>query len=169
MATTKLRRRDTGEQGNGGQFATTVRPDAPVHVPEAPAQGRDIVLASGVRQIVDQVEARFDGEGRTVVSIRINREQLATSGYRHGAAPWEVRDEDVSDEQVDAYLEARSDDPEAFGDELGFPGEARWDSASSTLELTHTGYEGVSDKDLSTNVDATVGDFRRVLLLREWT
>lgn len=169
MATTKLRKRDTGERGNGGQFATIVRPDAPVRVPEAPTEGREIALSSGARQITDRVESRFDNEGRTVISIRINREQLATSGYRQGAAPWDIYDEDVTDEQVDAYLEQCSDDPETFGDELGFPGEARWHSRTSTLELTHTGYEGVSDQELSTNVSATLGDFRRVLLLREWT
>lgn len=169
MATTKLRKRDTGERGNGGQFATTIRPDAPVEVPKAPAEKREIVLSSGVKLIVDLVESRFDAEGRTVVSIRINREQLATSGYRQGAAPWDIYDEDVTDEQVDAYLEQCSDGPETFGDELGFPGEVRWHSGTSTLELTHTGYEGVSDQDLSTNVSATLGDFRRALLLRDWS
>lgn len=169
MVTTKLRKRDTGEQGNGGQFATTIRADAPVQVPEAPAEGRHITLSSGVRQIVDLIEARFDVEGRTVVSIRINRTQLPVSDFRQGPAPWEVRDEDVDGAKIDAYLEACSDDPETFGDELGFPGEARWNSTSSTLELTHTGYEGVSDQDLSTNVSTSLGDFRRALLLREWT
>jgi len=167
MATTKVRKRDTGEQGNGGQFATTVRPDAPVAVRETP-HGRDVVVAPGHRPLVERLESRFDAEGRTVVSARIDRAQLPVSDYRQGPAPWEVRDEDVDDEKVDAYLEACSDDPETFGDELGFPGEARWDSASHTLELTHTGYEGVSDQDLSTTVSATLGDFRRALLLREW-
>lgn len=168
MATTKLRKRDTGEQGNGGQFATTIRPDAPVEVPKAPADSREIVLSSGVEQLVDLVESRFDVEGRTIVSIRINREQLATSGYRQGAAPWDVYDGNVSNEQVDTYLEACSDDPEAFGDDLRFPGEARWKSAASTLELTHTGYEGVTDEDLSSTVSATLGDFRNDLRLHEW-
>lgn len=166
MGTTKLRKRDTGEQGNGGQFATTLRDDAPIQVPEAP--GRDLVVAPGTLRLVERLESRFDAEGHTVVSIRIDRDQLPVSDYRQGPAPWEVRDENVDDERVDAYLEACSDDPETFGDELGFPGEARWDSASHTLELTHTGYEGVSDKDLSTNVTATLSEFRRALLLREW-
>lgn len=166
MVTTKLRKRDTGEQGNGGQFATTLRDDAPVQVPETP--GRDLVVAPGTLRLVERLESRFDAEGRTVVSIRIDRDQLPVSDYRQGPAPWEVRDEDVDDAKVDAYLEACSDDPETFGDELGFPGEVRWDSASHTLELTHTGYEGVSDKDLSTNVTATLSELRRALLLREW-
>ena len=167
MATTKLRKRDTGEQGNGGQFATTVRSDAPVAVPGTP-HGRDVVVAPGLRPLVEHLESRFDAEGRTVVSVRIDRSQLPVSDFRQGPAPWEVRYEDVDDAKVDAYLESCSDDPETFGDELGFPGEARWDSATHTLELTHTGYEGVSDQDLSTTVTATLGDFRRALLLREW-
>lgn len=99
----------------------------------------------------------------------MNREQLPASGFRRGAAPWDVLDEDVTDEQVDEYLEQCSDDPESFGCERGFPGEARWNSASSTLELTHTGFEGVSDKDLTSTVSAAFGDFRRVLLGREWS
>ena len=169
MTKTKLRKRDTGEQGNGGQFATATRHDVAVQVPEPSASGRELVVSPGLRTLVEHLEARFDAEGRTIVSIQINRTQLPTSGYRQGPAPWEARDEDVSDEQVDAYLEAHSDDPEAFGDDLGFPGEARWNSAASTLELTHTGYEGVSDEDFSTTVSATLGDFRRVLLLREWS
>ncbi|WP_394217009.1 hypothetical protein [Brachybacterium vulturis] len=168
MTTTKLRKRDTGEQGNGGQFATTTRHDVAVQVPESSARGRDVVVSPGLRYLTEHVEARFDTEGRTVVSIQINRDQLPTSGYRQGSAPWEVRDEDVSDEQVDAYLEACSDDPEAFGADLGFPGEARWISASSTLELTHTGYEGVSDEEFSSTVSATLGDFRNDLRLHEW-
>lgn len=166
MATTKLRKRETGEQGNGGQFATKLRDDAPIQVREAP--GRDLVISPGMGRLVERLESRFDAEGRTVVSIRIDRYQLPVSDYRQGPTPWEVRDETVDDEKVDAYLETCSDDPETFGDELGFPGEARWDSASHTLELTHTGYEGVSDKDLSTNVTATLSEFRRALLLREW-
>lgn len=166
MVTTKLRKRDTGEQGNGGQFATAVRDDAAVQVPETP--GRDVVVALGLRRLVERLESGFDSEGRTVVSVRIDRTQLPVSDYRQGPAPWEVRDEDVDDEKVDAYLEACSDDPETFGDELGFPGEARWDSASHTLELTHNGFEGASDEDLSSTVSATLGDFRRALLLREW-
>lgn len=169
MVTTKLRKRDTGEQGNGGQFATATRHDVAVQVPEPPISGREVVVGAGHGDLAEHVEARFDAEGRTVVSIQINRDQLPTSGYRQGSAPWEIRDEDVSDEQVDTYLEQCSDDPGTFGDELGFPGEARWNSAASTLELTHTGYEGVSDQDLSTTVSATLGDFRRVLLLREWS
>lgn len=168
MVTTKLRKRDTGEQGNGGQFATATRHDAAVQVPERPAPGRKVVVSPALRYLVEHVEARFDAEGRTVVSIQINRTQLPTSGYRQGPAPWEVRDEHVSDEQVDAYLEARSDDPETFGDDLGFPGEARWNSASSTLELTHTGYEGVTDEELSSTVSATLGDFSNDLRLHEW-
>ncbi|MGP9843301.1 hypothetical protein [Brachybacterium sp. 107] len=168
MATTKLRKRDTGEQGNGGQFAVTARHDVAVRLPESPAPGRDVVVSSALRHLTEHIEARFDAEGRTVVSIQINRDQLPTSGYREGFVPWEVRDDEVSDDQVDAYLETHSDDPEAFGDDLGFPGEARWNSASSTLELTHTGYEGVTDEDLSATVSATLGDFRNDLLLHKW-
>lgn len=169
MVTTKLRKRDTGEQGNGGQFATATRHDVAVQVPEPSASGRKLVVSPGLRTLVEHVEARFDAEGRTVVSIQINRDQLPTSGYLQGSAPWEIRDEDVSDEQVDAYLEAHSDDPGAFGDDLGFPGEARWNSATSMLELTHTGYEGVTDEDLSATVSATLGDFRNDLRLHEWS
>lgn len=169
MGTTKLRKRDTGEQGNGGQFATAARHDVVVRVSESPEPARDVVVSPELRDLTDHVDARFDAEGRTVVSIQINRDQLPVSGYRQGPAPWEVRDEDVSHEQVDTYLEACSDDPEAFGDDLGFPGEARWNSASSTLELTHTGYEGVSDERLSSTVSATLGDFRDDLRLHEWS
>lgn len=168
MTTTKLRKRDTGERGNGGQFATAVRRDVAVQVPESPAPGRDVVVAPALRDVTENVVSRFDAKGRTVVSIQINRNQLPTSGYRQGSAPWDVRDEGVSVEQVDTYLEACSDDPEAFGDDLGFPGEARWISASSTLELTHTGYEGVSDEEFSSTVSATLGDFRNDLRLHEW-
>ncbi|SLN03000.1 hypothetical protein FM103_13690 [Corynebacterium xerosis] len=168
MTTTKLRKRDTGERGNGGQFATAVRRDVAVQVPESPAPRREVVVAPALRDITENVVSRFDAEGRTVVSIQINRTLLPTSGYRQGSAPWDVRDEGVSVEQVDAYLEACSDDPEAFGDDLGFPGEARWISASSTLELTHTGYEGASDEELSSTVSATLGDFRNGLRLHEW-
>lgn len=169
MTTRKLRKRDTGEHGNRGQFATTTRHDVEVQVPESPAPGREVVVSTALRYLTDHIEARFDTEGRTVVSIQINRDQLPTSGYRQGSAPWEVRDEDVSDEQVDAYLEAHSDDPGAFGDDLGFPGEARWNSATSMLELTHTGYEGVTDEDFSTTVSTTLGDFRNDLRLHEWS
>lgn len=168
MTTTKLRKRDTGEQGNGGQFATAARLDVAVQVPESPAPGRDVVLAPALHDIAEHVEAKFDAEGRTVVSIQINRTQLPMSCYLQGSNPWDVHDDEVSDEQVDTYLEACSDDPEAFGDDLGFPGEARWISASSTLELTHTGYEGVSDEDLSSTVSATLGDLRNDLRLHEW-
>jgi len=169
MTTTKLRKRDTGEQGNRGQFATAIRRDVAVQVPESPAPGRDVVVSPGLRYLAEHVESRFDGKGRSVVSIQINRDQLPTSRYRQGSAPWDVRDAEVSDEQVDTYLEARSDDPEAFGDDLGFPGEVRWNSAASTLELTHTGYEGVSDEELSSTVSATLGDFRNDLRLHEWS
>jgi len=168
MTTTKLRKRDTGEQGNGGRFATAVRHDVAVQVPESPAPGRDLVLAPALRDITENVVSRFDANGRTVVSIQIHRDQLPTSGYRRGSKPWDVHDVEVTDEQVDTYLETRSDDPEAFGDDLGFPGEARWISASSTLELTHTGYEGVTDEELSSTVSATLGDFRNDLRLHEW-
>ncbi|MFC5378950.1 hypothetical protein ACFPJ3_21085 [Brachybacterium sacelli] len=126
-------------------------------------------MSPALRYLAEHVESRFDANGRTVVSIQINRDQLPTSGYRQGSAPWDVRDEDVSDEQVDTYLEACSDDPEVFGDDLGFPGEARWNSASSTLELTHTGYEGVTDDELSSTVSASLGDFRNDLRLHEWS
>lgn len=168
MTTTKLRKRNTGEQGNRGQFATAVRRDVAVQVPESPAPGREVVVSPGLRYLAEHVESRFDANGHTVVSIQINRTQLPTSGYRQGSNPWDVRDEVVSDEQIDTYLEACSDDPEAFGDDLGFPGEARWISASSTLELTHTGYEGVTDEELSSTVSASLGDFRNDLRLHEW-
>lgn len=168
MTTTKLRKRDTGEQGNRGQFATAVRRDVGVQVPESPAPGREVVVSPGLRYFAEHVESRFDAKGRTVVSIQINRTELPTSGYRQESAPWDVHDEVVSDEQVDTYLEACSDDPEAFGDDLGFPGEVRWNSASSTLELTHTGYEGITDEELSTTVSDTLGDFRDDLRLHEW-
>lgn len=168
MTTTKLRKRDTGEQGNRGQFATAVRRDVAVQVPESPEPGREVVVSPGLRYLVEHVDSRFDTEGRSVVSIQINRTQLPTSGYRQGSKPWDMHDDEVSDEQVDTYLEARSDDPEIFGDELGFPGEARWISASSTLELTHTGYEGVADDELSSTVSASLGDFRNDLRLHEW-
>lgn len=168
MTTTKLRKRDTGEQGNGGQFATAARHDVAVQVPESPAPGRVVVVSPALRYLAEHVESRFDTEGRSVVSVQINRTQLPTSGYRQGSEPWDIHDDEVSDEQVDTYLEARSDDPEAFGDDLGFPGEARWISASSTLELTHTGYEGVTDEELSSTVSATLGDFRNDLQLHEW-
>ena len=168
MVTTKLRKRDTGERGNLGQFATAVRRDVAVQIPESPAPGREVALSPGLHYLAEHVESRFDANGRTVVAIQINRTQLPTSGYRQGINPWDVHDDEVSDEQVDTYLEACSDDPEAFGDDLGFPGEARWISASSTLELTHTGYEGVTDDELSSTVSATLGDFRNDLRLHEW-
>ena len=169
MTTTKLRKRDTGEQGNGGQFATAARHDVTVQVPESPAPGRDVVVSPALRYLAEHVESRFDTEGRSVVSVQINRTQLPTSGYRQGINPWDVHDDEVSDEQVDTYLEGCSDDPEAFGDYLGFPGQAKWISASSTLELTHTGYEGVTDDELSSTVSASLGDFRNDLRLHEWS
>lgn len=169
MTTTKLRKRDTGEQGNGGQFAATTRHDVAVHVAEPPTPGRHVVVSPGLRELTEHVEMSFDAEGRTIVTIQIDRERLPTSGYRIGSAPWDIEDDEISHEEVDTYLEARSDDPEAFGDDLGFPGAARWNSAASTLELTHTGYEGVTDEELSSTVSATLGDFRDDLLLRDWS
>lgn len=168
MSTTKVRKRDTGERGNGGQFAMTTRHDVTVHVTETPAPGREVTVSPGLHDLTKRVASSFDSDGRSVVAIQIDREQLPTSGYQVGSAPWDVSDDEISDEQVDTYLEARSDDPETFGDDLGFPGEARWNSATSTLELTHTGYEGVTDEELSSTVSATLGDFRRDLILREW-
>lgn len=164
-----IRRSEAGMPGNGGQFAPTKRRDAVVYVPPArTAPGRAIDLDPQLRPLVESVEATYDAEGRTVVSVQVDREQLPTSRRQTGTAPWDIDDEDVTDEQVDAYLESRSDDPEAFADDLGFPGEARWNSASSTLELTHSGYEGVTDEDMSGVVGETLIDLRDDLRLHEW-
>lgn len=75
----------------------------------------------------------------------------------------------MPDEQVDAYLEELSDDPDGFADTLGFPGQARWNSAASSLELTHTGYEGIDDGEASALVGDALRDLRDDLRHHEWT
>lgn len=171
MASTQLRRRDTGQQGNGGQFAPATRADATVDVAPVPPQapGRELSLDPQVGELATSVESSFDEGGRTVVSIGIDRDQLPTSDYQVRSAPWEIEDEEVTDDQVDAYLESRSDDPHGFGDDLGFDGQAQWNAAASTLELTHTGYEGTSDQDMSAAVSAALEDFRDGLALHQWS
>jgi len=156
--------------GNGGRFAPTTRGDVSVDVPPAPRQapGRELALDSEVGGLATSVEASFDEGGRTVVMIGIDRDQLPTSGYRVGSAPWDIEDEEITDNQVDAYLETRSDDADGFGDDLGFDGQVRWNSSASTLELTHTGYEGISDQDMSAAVSETLRDFRDDLHLHRW-
>lgn len=165
-----IRRADAGLAGNGGQFAPTARGDVVVDVSPAPPQapGRELTLDPEVDGLATNVEASFDEDGRTVVAIGIDRDQLPTSNYRVGAAPWEITDEEITDDQVDTYLETRSDDPEAFGDDLGFDGQARWNSAASTLELTHSGYEGISDQQMSAAVSGALVDFRDDLDLHQW-
>ncbi|MDN5688800.1 MAG: hypothetical protein L0G94_19285 [Brachybacterium sp.] len=165
-----IRRADVGLAGNGGRFAPTARGDVAIDVPPAPPQapGRELALDPEINGLAASLESSFDESGRTVVAIGIDRDQLATSDYRVGSAPWELEDEEVTDDQVDAYLESRSDDPEAFGDNLGFDGQVRWNSAASTLELTHTGYEGVSDNAMSAQISDTLRDFRDDLHLHEW-
>lgn len=165
-----IRRADVGLAGNGGRFAPTARGDVTVDVPPAPPQapGRELTLDPEVDGLATSVEPSFDEDGRTVVAIGIDRDQLPTSDYRVGSAPWAITDEEVTDEQVDAYLESRSDDPDGFGDDLGFDGQARWNSAASILELTHTGYEGVNDQAMSAQVSETLRDFRGDLGLHQW-
>src|SRR5699024_12314735 len=105
---------------------------------------------------------------RTVVAVDFAGAQLPTCVHHVGSAPWEITDEEVSDELVDAYLESRSDDPETFAEEIGFNGQARWNSAASALELTHTGFEGTSDEDISEQVSGALRDFRDDLAVRDW-
>ncbi|UQN30487.1 hypothetical protein [Brachybacterium kimchii] len=171
MASTKIRKRDTGEAGNRGQFGTTARPEAAVSVPSpAPTRhGRTIDVGPEVSHLVTDVESTFDEDGRTVIHVQVDREHLPTSSYRVGSAPWDIDDEDVTDDQVDAYLESRSDNPEAFAYDLGFPGRARWNSPTSTLELTHEGFEGIDDDELSGTVSETLRDFGDDLRLHEWS
>jgi len=170
MASTQLRKRDTGQQGNKGQFGTAVRREAPVDVPPAALQapGRELTLDPEVAGLATSVESSFDEDGRTKVAVGIYRDQFPTSEYRVGSAPWDIEDEEVTDDQVDAYLESRSDDPDAYGADLGFDGQARWNSATSTLELTHTGYEGISDRDMPATVSEMLRDFRDDLDLHQW-
>lgn len=165
-----IRRAHVGLAGNGGRFAPTARGDVAIDVPPAPPQapGRELALDPEINGLAVNVESSFDESGRTVVAIGIDRDQLPTSDYRVGSAPWELEDEEVTDDQVDTYLENRSDDPEAFGDDLGFDGQVRWNSAASTLELTHTGYEGVSDQTMSAQISDTLRDFRDDLHLHQW-
>lgn len=171
MATTKLRKRDTGEQGNRGQFGTAVRPDAAVDVvpDHVTSSGRAISLPPQVQDMAESVEASYDEEGRSVVGVQVRRDALPTSAFRVGVSPWDVTDEDVADDRVDAYLEERSDDPEAFADDLGFPGQARWNAASSTLELTYTGFEGAEDEEISGLVGDALADFREDLQVHDWS
>ncbi|MCG7308307.1 hypothetical protein [Brachybacterium sp. ACRRE] len=171
MATTKIRKRDTGEAGNKGQFGTTARPDASVTIPSpTPVRhGRTITVGAEAAHLVFEIESTFDESGRTLIHVQIDREHLPTSAYRVGSEPWDVDDDDVTDDQVDSYLECRSDDPEAFAEDLGFPGGARWDSPTSTLELTHEGFEGIDDDELSATVTETLRDFDDDLRLHEWS
>lgn len=165
-----IRRADAGLAGNGGQFAPTARGDVPIDLLPTPqtAPGREIMLDPEVDDLAKSVETSFDADGRSVMIIGIDREQLPTSSYRVGTAPWEIDDEEITDEQVDTYLESRSDDPEGFADDLGFDGQVRWNSSSSTLELIHTGFEGISDQDMSVAVSETLRDFRDELALTQW-
>ena len=165
-----IRRADVGLAGNGGRFAPTARGDVAVEVPPAPdrAPGRELTLDPEVASLATDLETSFDGDGRTVVAVGIDRDQLPTSDHHVGSAPWEITDEEVSDGQVDAYLESRSDDPETFAEEIGFDGQVRWNSAASALELTHTGFEGVSDEDMSEQVSGALRDFRDDLAVRDW-
>lgn len=165
-----IRRADVGLAGNGGRFATATRGDVAVEIAPAPirAPGRELTLDPEVANLATDAETSFDADGRTVVVIGIDRDQLPTSDYRVGCAPWEITDVKVSDEQVDIYLESRSDDPEAFAEEIGFTGQARWDSPASALELTHTGFEGISDEDMSAAVSETLRNFSDDLAVRGW-
>jgi|SRR5699024_2271539 len=165
-----IRRAEAGMAGHGGRFAPTTRGDVVIDVPPAPRQapGRELVLDPELGGLATSVEASFDEDGRTVVAIGIDRDQLPTSDYRVGSAPWDIEDEVVTDEQVDAYLESRSDDADGFADGLGFDGQVRWNSGASTLELTHTGYEGISDQAMSAAVSETLRDFRDDLYLHQW-
>lgn len=163
-----IRRADVGLAGNGGQFAPAARVDVTVEVPPARPPGRELTLDPEVDGLTTSMETYFDGDGRTVVAVGIDRGKLPTSNCRVGSAPWEITDEDVTDEQVDAYLESRSDDPDTFAEDLGFDGQARWNSAASTLELVHTGFEGTSDEEMSAAVSETLRDFSDDLALRDW-
>src|SRR5690625_2930174 len=165
-----IRRADAGQAGHGGQFAPTARGDVPIDLlrPPQTASGREIVHAPEADGLAKSEETCLDAGGGSVMSIGINHEQLTTSSYRVGTAPWEIDDEEITDEQVDTYLESRSDDPEGFADDLGFDGQVRWNSSSSTLELIHTGFEGISDQDMSVAVSETLRDFRDELALTQW-
>src|SRR5690625_6488017 len=79
-----IRRADAGLAGNGGQFAPTARGDVPIDLLPTPqtATGREIMLDPEVDDLAKSVETSFDADGRSVMIIGIDREQLPTSSYR---------------------------------------------------------------------------------------
>lgn len=89
MATTKLRKRDTGQAGNRGEFAQLSRREAAIDVSSAtpPVVGRAITLPDDVDGLAEGIESSYDEDGRTVVAVQLDREKLPTSSFTVGSAP----------------------------------------------------------------------------------
>lgn len=106
----------------GGQFAAMGRGES-----EVPVSGSTAYPAG-----VSSIDWSLDGQGRAVAALTLDREQMDYGEWdAHTGNDWQA-----SPQEIDTFLEAKSDDPEAFGAEIDWKGSARWDSASSRLILT---------------------------------